>query len=208
MFTKFLFFIFALTVFISCRTAGETVVNSQIRVETNQTKAETNVPQPVIKDKTSSALEKAFAKTFIVESKFDDAKGTIVYKDHLVEFKDDDLKGINIYVDGDKKASLKFETANPKVRTDFLDSNGERYFVLVIGAPGAGTCGDAIFAIVHIDEKLNVKISNPNEPDCQGELYSMKIENNSEEKDFSRQISIGELKFNLKTFKWSKESKK
>lgn len=60
-----------------------------------------------------------------------------------------------------------------------------------------------------LDENLNAKISKPNENACQGELYPVGIETVSREKEFYRQISIGDLKFNLETFDWlSGKSKK
>jgi hypothetical protein len=212
--TKTLIFIFTLMFLVSsCRYVGENVVNSQSSVEANvntQTVRESNerISQSNKNNLTFEADANTFAKTFIVEGRFDDSKGTI-YTSHLVEFRDNS-KEISIYVDNKKKSFLKFETNHPEVRTDFLESNGERLFVLVVGASGFGTCGDSIFAIVKIDEKLEVKLSKTNEANCQGEFYNVKIENiNSDKpKEYYRQISIGDLRFNLETFNWQKAEKK
>ena len=99
---------------------------------------------------------------------------------------------------------MKFDVSNPKVRADFLETNGDHLFVIVIRSLATGTCGDAVFAIVKIDNKLNVTLSNLNKPDCQGEMYPVKIENIKidKPKEYFRQISIGNFKFNLESFEW------
>ncbi len=203
MLKRFLFSIFVLTVFISCRAAEETVVNGQTRVETN-----IKTQQIDDKNSKSEAKSKTFAKAFIINKILSDNARDFVYTEHLVEFKDDDAQGISVFVDTKKKTSLKIETNNPQIRADFLESNGERYFVMAVASAGSGSCGDAIFAVVKISEKLDANMSKTNEPVCQGEYYDVKIESNDSEKDFYRRISIGSLKFNLNSFDWNKESKK
>jgi hypothetical protein len=200
---KVLFLISALVFFVSCRNAGETVVDGQTRVETNinTLRRDAESSRPKTKNKT-------FAKAFVTSEELGSDSREIVYTEHLIEFIDENSKGISIYVDNKKKTFLKIETNHPKIRTDFLESNGERFFVLVAGSAGFGSCADAIFAIVKLNEKLDVNISKPNEPDCQGESYDVKIENVSNKNDFYRQITVGSLKFNLKSFDWYKDFKK
>jgi len=205
-----IFFLVPLIVFsFSCRYVGETAVSSQSSVETNanaQTAGEIkgNVSKPNENNLLIETDTNTFAKTFVVTGRFDESKKTTVYANHLIEFRDNDLRGISVYVDKIQKASLKIETNRPEVRTDFLESNGERLFVLVVGSSGFGSCGDSIFAIAQVNERLEVKLSKTNEPSCQGEFYPVKIENADKKEDFSRRIFIGDLKFDVKSFDWQK----
>jgi hypothetical protein len=213
MFSKILFLIPVVLFSFSCRYVGETVVNSQSAVETNVNTQSNrlikgSVSQPNENDLQVDAETQTFAKTFVVTGRFDQTKTTMVYTDHLIEFKDTDSKGISIDIDKIEKATLKVETNRPAVRTDFLESNGERLFVLVIGSSGFGSCGDSIFAIAQVNEKLEVKLSETNKPACQGEFYPIKIENTAKKEGFSRRLMIGDLKFDVRSFGWEKGKKK
>ena len=205
-----IFFLIPLIVFsFSCRYVGEKVVNSQSSVETNanaRTAGEIkgNVSKPNENNLPIETDTNIFAKTFVVTGRFDESKKNTIYDNHLIEFKDNDLRGVSVYVDKIEKASLKIETNRPELRTDFLESNGERLFVLVVGSSGFGSCGDSIFAIAQVDEKLEVRLSKTNEPACQGEFYPVKIESADKKDDFSRRIFIGDLKFDVKSFDWQK----
>jgi hypothetical protein len=205
MFSRILFFTLLILFSFSCRYVGEKVVTSQSSIETNvnaQTAGEINgsISEPNANNLLPEADTGTFAKTFVVTGRFDDSKKAVVYTDHLIEFKA--KKGIGVYVDKKEKSLLKFETNNPKIRADFLESNGERLFVLVVGSAGFGSCGDSIFAVAKVNEKLDVKLSKTNAPDCQGEFYPVKIENADEKENFYRRISVGDLKFNVKSFEW------
>lgn len=112
---------------------------------------------------------------------------------HVIEFKDS-----GIYIDQKRMATLKVFTGG--VLADFND-NDERFFV-VLTAETSGTCGYVEFAIVSIDEKLNVKVSakSPNNQ-CLGELPNIVIRWN---KKYQRIISIADTyEYNLDTQKWS-----
>lgn len=189
--------IFIFLIFVACRFDENVTIHSQTNINTSQSNADTAA------NKTDT---ETFAKTFFVIGRFDDSLGKIAYQDHLIEFKDDVSTGLGIYVDSRRKSFLKIATSSPRLRADFLDAGGERYFVVAVGSRLTGTCGDESFVVFEIDDNLNVKMSEPNDSDCQGELYPVKIENVNlgKSKGSHRQISIGRLKFNLQSFDWSK----
>lgn len=201
MFDKIIFFILVLIISISCQSVKESTVNAQTTVESNANLSQTDDSNLPVKSDSET-----FAKTFVVNNKFDAAKGTFVYTQHSVELKENSLKGISIYIDGKKKDFLKIETTYPTIRADFSEKNGDHFFILVTASLPTGTCGDVSFVIVKVDEKLNVKISKPSENVCQGELYSTKIENINidKPKEYYRQIAVGDLTFNLNKFDWVK----
>lgn len=196
---------FALLCLISCQSGKRLNTNDQpVAVKNNfQLSEETDVNTSQFADKPlPDGDAQTFAKTFFIKSRYDDSTNTIVHHPYLIEFKDDNSKGIGIYIDGKRKAFSKFENNTPELRADFLETNGDRYFVLVIAGAGTGTCGDGAFAVAKLDGDLKVRISRPNEPDCQGELYPIKIENIDKLNKYYRRISVGDLKFNVDSFEW------
>lgn len=80
-------------------------------------------------------------------------------------------------------------------------------FVLPAGSSEFGSCGDSIFAVAQIIEKLEVKLSKTTAPACQGEFYPVKIET-ADKKGFAGRIFVGDLKFGVKTFAWGKAEPK
>ncbi len=194
MFIKGLSFIFIIIHIVSCHSVGETIVSGQDNLKSNG-----SISRPITDNSPLKISIDTFAKAFVRISKFDNSKNTVVYAEHLIEFKSDDSK-ISIFIDSQQRDSVDVNTNSPEVIADFRESDDARYFVLVIAA-SAGTCGDGVFAVVKITADLNVEISKP-DTKCQGESYPIKIENIDKSNKFYRQISIGDLKFNLDKFDW------
>jgi hypothetical protein len=205
--SNFRIFVFILIplFFVSCSSVEENTVTAQtVNTNVRQSQSNNNSTQPEVKESQTKVPSNTFAKTFVVNSKFSDESNQTVYTENLVEFKDES-DGVGIYVNSKKEAFQKSDGKYFKVRADFSETDGrQRYFVLVLSS-AMGTCADAVFAVAKIDGNLKVKISKLNEPECQGELYPVKLETVDEGKEFYRRISVGKLKFNLESFDWIKD---
>jgi len=201
---RILIFISLSVFLVSCHSSVENAATAQTaNAPIREPQTNVKISESNVKKSESKNSGRLFFKTSIVNNAYQDDSGETADAGHAIEFRDDS-DGISVYIDDKKKVDLKLEGGRTKVSADFRESGGVRYFILIVSSAASGTCGDAGFAIVKIDENLNVKISEPNENACQGEFYRIGIETVSREKTSYRQISIGDLKFNLETFDWLK----